>query len=88
MLTQVKERPILFKGHMVRAILENRKTQTRRIAKPESVTCPYGTKGDRLWVRETIHGEYEAKLPNTPPKDCKTIDEVGNYWYAADDEPG
>lgn len=63
----VKERPILFSGPMVRAILEGRKTQTRRVLKnnhfaggdcgPESLAaaswCPYGIPGDRLWVRET-----------------------------------
>lgn len=66
--TIIKERPIIFSAPMVRAILEGRKTQTRRICKlnPAYVErwkhepkdawaseCPYGKPGDRLWVRET-----------------------------------
>jgi hypothetical protein len=66
----MKERPILFTGPMVRAILDGSKTQTRRIAKefagrddldailkrfPSQNGCPHGQPGDCLWVRETTH---------------------------------
>lgn len=61
----MKERPILFSGEMVRAVLEGRKTQTRRVVKHPPVgymlddtpvfgKCPYGQPGDRLWVKETF----------------------------------
>lgn len=87
----MKERPIIFSSEMVRAILDGRKTQTRRPIKPqpmdhhwngmngyrlswwtsgnywelahsiphnpsvdcENFVCPFGSPGDRLWVRET-----------------------------------
>ena len=106
-----KERPILFSGPMVRAIMEGRKTQTRRLLAPQPEVvdtrgiygvkcyqwgkrqfwppgvqsasepgtihpqswggskhlsfCPYGSPGDRLWVRETFRmggskAEYAA----------------------------
>jgi hypothetical protein len=56
-----KERGILFSAPMVRAILEGRKTQTRRVVKNQvrrdGYTCPYGKPGDVLWVRETWCGD-------------------------------
>lgn len=86
-----KERPILFSGAMVRAILDGRKTQTRRVAKPVKHpdlgniytpgalvrehephhvierACPYGRRGDRLWVRETWQGPmWDGELEDRP----------------------
>jgi hypothetical protein len=92
----VKERPILFSGPMVRALLAGTKTQTRRSVKLDRwmvtagmslagatrdpgmgdgeylkvpniadgtrhrLYCPFGTPGERLWVRET-----HALVPRT-----------------------
>jgi hypothetical protein len=69
----MKERPILFSGPMVRAILDGRKTQTRRPVKPQPFVatpsmfdtskCPLGQPGDRLWVRETWRTGYLFGMP-------------------------
>ena len=71
----MKEKPILFSGEMVRAILDGRKTMTRRCVKRpftiiqftdgpwpvdgKAKPCPYGAPGDRLWVRERLHFQLD-----------------------------
>jgi hypothetical protein len=90
-----KERPILFSGAMVRAILAGQKTVTRRVAKDFSgsalahanaaIRCPYGAPGDRLWVRETFvwYGKYRC----THPEGWREADDP-KYWKWDGWEPG
>ena len=60
----MSSKPILFNSEMVRAILDGKKTQTRRVFKTKEGEAeftrslkpsPYGQVGDTLWVRETFY---------------------------------
>lgn len=102
----LKERPILFSDEMVRAILDGKKTQTRRMLKPQPIhhlkdipghfhshwtfkdvvlagkkewllqQCPYGRRGDKLWVREAFHFAQGGPI----------YDAAGGVMDSADDE--
>lgn len=93
-------KPILFNTDMVKAILDGRKSCTRRVVKPQP-TARYGTQcikppyqqGDILYVRETwerfecwnCDGDERGNCPKEPKK--SVLDKAcGCYMYRATDE--
>jgi hypothetical protein len=107
---RIKERPILFSGPMIRALLDGTKTQTRRVVKPQPYAaeapamkarvyrpgvaifgvladaavgdewvCPYGSNGERLWVREAF--AFALEDGRVGPRPDSAI-------YRADDNDG
>lgn len=58
----MKERGMIFNAEMVRAILDGRKTQTRRIMKPQPESCP---RGGHWWpsnvFKTMLHVEEEMQ---------------------------
>jgi hypothetical protein len=125
------ERPILFSGDMVKAILNGQKTQTRRIFKPYQVPhlndgydgrfpemqwmatvqnhsrwgfaafgetegkciqqlreyggCPFGSKGDRLWVRETFAAREQFPPPGNAAEKVRVEYRAGgDLWHDMD----
>ena len=58
--------PILFSPTMVRALINGRKTETRR---PVSSPLARAMPGDRLWVRETWHVSFRDDTDvDRPPR--------------------
>ncbi|WP_434773722.1 hypothetical protein [Pantoea agglomerans] len=125
----MRERPIIFNADMIRAVLDGRKTQTRRIMREQPevipkedefgqpgfwipfnagktmvrnedmyIACPFGLKGDRLWVRETWSVVSHAfdddglMIDYVPDRPAKAVHEKpfgrgyysGHAIYAAD----
>lgn len=67
----MKETGVIFTADSIRAILEGRKTQTRRIVSanavrlpngaPFLVEAPYGVPGDRIWCKETLEHSEDGR---------------------------
>ena len=74
------DRPVIFSAPMIHALIDGRKTQARRVLKPQPDTKhipkPYAI-GDRLWVRECFSYDRRSlgKKGVSPP------------WYWADGNP-
>lgn len=124
------ERGMIFNAEMVRAILDGRKTQTRRIMrvqpepsksrpgdfwfsskKLESMVhisdfapgnspiadyhlfiqehcCPFGSVGDRIWVRETFQGPlFDYEQMESYLEDSSKFEKPEFCQYAADGKP-
>lgn len=94
-MVEIKERPILFSGEMVRAILDGRKTQTRRVVKPQpadDVIVTVANAGGCVALMEYF-GDLDAPMiccPYGQPGDRLWVREtwtqnaVGDYLYCAD----
>lgn len=89
----MKARPILFSAEMIRALLDGRKTVTRRIVKPQPKLSPHHepvraeTRGDRRWVfmTHTDRPEYSwatggVRCPYGEPGDALTVKESAWMW--------
>jgi hypothetical protein len=77
--------PIIFSGPMVRALLDGRKTMTRRIPTP---TWRKVAPGERLWVREC--GARYHTVNHIARQDGRAFSEIsdGLFGYRADGHDG
>lgn len=76
----MKERPILFSAPMVRAILECRKTQTRRVMKPQPERAPVDVvNGFPVWDAPTNYNG-EVQMNETRGKACHYGKECDHLW--------
>lgn len=93
----MKERPILFSGPMVRAILAGRKTQTRRVVKDSKTLAFWRTFTREYGVRFAFRSKqtsHEKSCPHGQADDRLWVRETfapmlgGGFVYAADYTPG
>lgn len=85
----MKERPILFSGPMVRALLDGRKTQTRRVVKglvftPDAARAVDDERGGWHFTRGRAVQVQRVHCPHGGPGDVLWVRETLRYDWAAE----
>ena len=80
-MTQAKFRPIIFSAEMVRAILDEKKTQTRRVMKPQPKPSEMRWTGER-WEQYLGYpiGHDVPMCPHGEPSDQLWVREKMTRW--------
>jgi len=90
----MKERPIIFSAPMVRAILEGRKSQTRRVIKPQPTVTEVLLRQRGAWIAgESLsdqvnaawqHGFVDVSCPYGQPGDRLWVRETFASWHGTE----
>ena len=79
---ETKERPIIFSTEMVKAILDDRKTQTRRVIKPQPIARAINTDLDTLWEwKYDCNWWYKNSPDESGILDYCPYGQVGDRFY-------